>query len=304
VTRTSIHEYVAAQRLRYLQASRRVKRRMLDEVVTVTGYHRKAALRRLHHPPRTTPRAARIGRPRVYGPAVTAAAQGLWEASGEIGAVRRQPCVPELLDRRRAVDALRLTPETAAALRRVSAAMLKRLLAPIRATRPPRGVGVTRAGTGLKPQIPIRTLAEWDEARPGVLEGDLVAPCGPTPLRFYLCTLCAVDIVTGWAELEAVWGKDQERGSGAIHRARQRLPMPCSAGIAIRVPSSSTRPSGATASARASPLLAAAPTARTIAPTSSRRTAPSGAAGSAMIGSPPSLPMRPSMPSIACCAGT
>jgi hypothetical protein len=226
VTRTSIHEYVAAQRLRYLQASHRVKRRMLDEVVTVTGYHRKAALRRLHHPPRTTPRAARIGRPRVYGPDVTAAAQVLWEASGEIGAVRLQPFVPELLDRLRAFDALRLTPETAAALRRVSAATLKRLLAPIRATRPPRGLGVTRAGTWLKHQIPIRTFADWDDARPGFLEGDLVAHCGPTTLGFYLCTLCAVDIVTGWIELEAVWGKGQERVGGAIHRARQRLPMP------------------------------------------------------------------------------
>jgi hypothetical protein len=199
---------------------------MLDEVVTVTGYHRKAALRRLHHPPRTTPQAARTGRPRVYGPDVTAAAQVLWEASGEIGAVRLQPFVPELLDRLRAFDALRLTPETAAALRRVSAATLKRLLAPIRATRPRRGLGVTRAGTWLKHQIPIRTFADWDDARPGFLEGDLVAHCGPTTLGFYLCTLCAVDIVTGWTELEAVWGKGQERVGGAIHRARQRLPMP------------------------------------------------------------------------------
>jgi hypothetical protein len=226
VPRTSIHEYVAAQRLRYLQASRRVKRRMLDAVVTGTGYHRKAALRRLHHPPRTTPRAARIGRPRVYGSDVTAAAQVLWEARGEIGAVRLQPFVPELLDRLRAFDALRLTPETAAALCRVSAATLTRRLAPIRATRPPRGLGVTRAGTWLKHQIPIRTFAEWDDARPGFLEGDLVAHCGPTTLGFYLCTLCAVDIVTGWTELEAVWGNGQERVGGAIHRARQRLPMP------------------------------------------------------------------------------
>jgi hypothetical protein len=221
-----MHEYVAAQRPRYLAASRREKRRILDEVVAVTRYHRKAALRRLHRPPRLTPCAARTGRPRVYGPDVVAAAQVLWEASGEIGAVRLQPFLPELLDRLRAFEALRLTPDTAAALRRVSAATLKRLLAPIRATRPPRGRGTTRAGTWLKHQIPIRTFAEWNDARPGFLEGDLVAHCGPTTLGFYLCTLCAVDIVTGWTELEAVWGKGQERVGGAIHRARQRLPMP------------------------------------------------------------------------------
>jgi hypothetical protein len=221
-----MHEYVAAQRPRYLAASRREKRRILDEVVVVTGYHRKAALRRLHRPPRTTPREARTGRPRVYGPAVVVAAQVLWEASGEIGSVRLQPFVPELLDRLLACAALRVTPETGAALRQVSAATLKRLLAPIRATRPLRGRSITRAGTWLKHQIPIRTFAEWDDARPGFLEGDLVAHCGPTTLGFYLCTLCAVDIVTGWTELEAVWGKGQERVGGAIHRARQRLPMP------------------------------------------------------------------------------
>jgi hypothetical protein len=226
VTRTSIHEYVAAQRPRYLAASRREKRRILDEVLAVTGYHRKAALRRLHRPPRTTPRAARTGRPRVYGPDVTVAAQVLWEASGEIGAGRLQPFLPELLDRLLAFRALPLTPDTAAALRRVSAATLKRLLAPIRATRPLRGRGTTRAGTWLKHQIPIRTFADWDDARPGFLEGDLVAHCGPTTAGFYLHTLGAVDIVTAWTELHAVWGKHQERVGGAIHHVRQRLPMP------------------------------------------------------------------------------
>lgn len=226
MTRTSMHEYVAAQRPRYLAATRGEKRRLLDEVVAVTGYHRKAALRRLHRPPGSTPRAARTGRPRVYGPDVTLAAQVLWEASGEIGAVRLQPFLPELLDRLLAFGALSLMPPTATALRRVSAATLKRLLAPIRATRPPRGRGTTRAGTWLKHQIPIRTFADWDDARPGFLEGDLVAHCGPTTFGFYLHTLCAVDIVTGWTELDAVWGKHQERVGGAIQRARQRLPMP------------------------------------------------------------------------------
>lgn len=226
MTRTSIHEYVAAQRPRYLAAARSTKRRILDEVVAVTGYHRKAALRRLHRPPRATPREARTGRPRVYGPDVAAAAQVLWDACGEIGAVRLQPFVPELLDRLIACGAVRLRPETDAALRRVSAATLKRLLAPARATRPPRGRGITRAGTWLKHQIPVRTFADWDDARPGFLEGDLVAHCGPSTLGFYLCTLCAVDIVTGWTELEPVWGKGQERVGSAIHHARQRLPMP------------------------------------------------------------------------------
>jgi hypothetical protein len=45
MTRGSIVEYTEAVRGRYLRARRREKRRILDEFVLVTGYHRKAATR-------------------------------------------------------------------------------------------------------------------------------------------------------------------------------------------------------------------------------------------------------------------
>lgn len=224
MTRTSIHEYATAQRARYQGAPDGQKRRILDEVVAVTGYHRKAAIRLLRRPPGRG-RRPRSGRPRVYGPAVAAAAEVLWEAAGEIGATRLQPFVPELVDRLAACGELRLAPDVEAAVRRASAATLKRLLAPARATRPLRGRGITRAGTWLKHQIPVRTFAEWTDARPGFLEGDLVAHCGASTEGFYLCTLCAVDIATSWTELEAVWGKGQGRVGGGVHHIRQRLPM-------------------------------------------------------------------------------
>lgn len=46
------------------------------------------------------------------------------------------------------------------------------------------------------PPIPIRTFADWDDARPGLLEIDLVAHCGETTTDEYLHTLSAVDIDT------------------------------------------------------------------------------------------------------------
>jgi hypothetical protein len=78
----------------------------------------------------------------------------------------------------------------------------------------------------LKHEIPIRTFTDWDDVRPGFLEIDLVAHCGSSTQGFFLCTLCAVDIATAWIELEAVWGKYQDRVGGAVDRVRQRLPMP------------------------------------------------------------------------------
>ena len=99
MTRASLREYAAVQRERYQQASRSEKHRLLDEMVAVTGMHRKAAIRLLRRATRTGAARPRPGRPRQYGPEVAAAAAILWQACGRIGAHRLQPFVPELLDR-------------------------------------------------------------------------------------------------------------------------------------------------------------------------------------------------------------
>ena len=226
MTRASLREYAAVQRERYQRAPRAEKHRLLDEVVMVTGIHRKAAIRLLRRPPRPPTARPRSGRPRLYGAAVAVGAEVLWQAAGYIGPQRLQPFVPELLDRLIRCDELTLAPEVEKLLRQASAATLGRLLAPARATHPPRGAVTTRPGMWLKGQIPIRTFGEWDDARPGFLEVDLVAHCGTSTEGFFLCTLCAVDVATSWVELEAVWGKGQQRVGSAVHHVRQRLPMP------------------------------------------------------------------------------
>ncbi len=226
MTRASLREYAAVQRERYLAATRSDKRRLLDEIVAVTGLHRKAAIRLLRRVPRARSRPGPGGRPRAYGPEVAVAAEVLWHASGRIGAHRLQPFIPELLDRLLLYGELAVRPEVDKLLRRISRPTLSRLLAPARAQFPPRGASITRPSHLLRQEIPIRTFADWDDARPGFLEVDLVAHCGRSTDGFYLCTLCAVDIPTAWIELEAVWGKNQERVGSALHRVRTRLPVP------------------------------------------------------------------------------
>ena len=61
MTRASLREYAAVQRERYLRAPRAEKHRLLNEVVAVTGLHRKAAIRLLRRPLRpatSRPRSA------------------------------------------------------------------------------------------------------------------------------------------------------------------------------------------------------------------------------------------------------
>ena len=226
MTRASLREYAAVQHARYRQATRAEKRQLLDEVVAVAGIHRKAAIRLLRRAPRARATPGPGGRPRAYGPAVAAAAEVLWQAGGRIGAHRLHPFVPELLDRLLRCGELSLPPAIQTLVRQVSRPTLARLLGPARAQYPPRGTTITRPGSALKHEIPIRTFTEWTDAQPGFCEVDLVAHCGSKTEGFYLCTLCAVDIPTAWIELEPVWGKGQKRVRGAIHRVRTRLPLP------------------------------------------------------------------------------
>src|SRR5438270_13979494 len=75
----------------------------------------------------------------------------------------------------------------------MSAATADRLLSSQR-KQSQRGLSNTRAGTLLKQQIPIRTFEEWNEARPGFLEADLVAHCGTNT-----SPCCCVDYIRYWS---------------------------------------------------------------------------------------------------------
>ena len=48
MTRGSILEYLLAVRVRYRKATKADKKKVLDEFVRVTGYHRKSAIRALN----------------------------------------------------------------------------------------------------------------------------------------------------------------------------------------------------------------------------------------------------------------
>ena len=108
----------------------------------------------------------------------------------------------------------------------MSPSTIDRLLRPWRRLGGRRPFSTTKPGSLLKKSIPIRTFADWEEDRPGFLEVDLVPHCGESAEGFYLTTLCAVDVASGWSECTGVWGKGQERVGSAVHRVRQRLPFP------------------------------------------------------------------------------
>jgi len=206
-------------------ASKKLKTKILDEFVAATGLHRKAAIRLLNR--RIGPAGRkRRGRPQLYGLEVMSALKVAWEATDRLCSKRFHPFLPELASILKRNGELRVSKEIEVQLCRVSPSTIDRILRRWRGNGLRHGLSTTKPGTLLKNAIPVRTFSEWNENKPGFLEVDLVAHCGDSAEGFYLTTLSAVDVATGWCEPVAVWGKGQERVGGAIHRVRERLPMP------------------------------------------------------------------------------
>jgi hypothetical protein len=225
MSRGSIKEYVEAIRGRYRKANRRAKGHILDEFMEVTGYHRKAAIRLLGRGPRALGQGHR-GRPRKYDGKALESLKVAWEASDQLCSKRLKPFLPELLRVLAKHGELQVTSQVARHMGQISAATIDRLLRPYRHMGGRRPLSTTKPGSLLKGAIPIRTFADWDEGVPGFMEVDLVAHCGESTEGFYLNTLCAVDVATGWVECQGVWGKGQQRVGSAVHHISQRLPFP------------------------------------------------------------------------------
>jgi hypothetical protein len=223
MTLNSVKEYVTAIRGRYHRGNKKDKGKILDEFVKVTGYHRKAAIRLLSKP--LKPAAHRPGRPSKYR-AVLETLQMIWEASDRLCSKRLQPFLPELIRILRRQGELQIDAAAEAKLIQLSAATMDRLLGPARQVGGRKPISTTHPGSLLKSLIPMRTFADWQEAKPGFLETDLVAHCGESVEGFYLNTLCMVDIASSWTECLPVWGKGQERVKAGVHRIRRNLPFP------------------------------------------------------------------------------
>jgi hypothetical protein len=225
-----------AARRRYGGLSAAGKRRLLDELQELTGYHRKSLLRLLNRP--DPPTAAQLdGAPaepekphhrRRYGPEVVAALVPLWEASDRLCGKRLQALLPLLVGSLESHGHLSLEPAVRESLLAMSSATIDRLLAPIRKTsggngwrRPPRAYSAVRR------RVPVRTFKGWDDhSDPGWLEIDLVAHCGGRMEGRFLWTLMATDIATGWSESLPILMRDGAVVITALQLIRRQLPFP------------------------------------------------------------------------------
>ncbi|HLN12867.1 MAG TPA: transposase [bacterium] len=222
----SVREYAASVRPHYRLASRQEKGRLLDEFCRVTERDRKVVIRLLRRRPKRA--RGRTGRPRTYdSTTLRAPLEQVWEASDYLCSKRLAPFLPELVEALERHDELRLSVEQRTALVQISPATIDRLLRSVRRLHQRHGVATTSPSiAAVRAQVPVRTFGEWDNVAPGNVQADLLAHCGTSTYGFFLTSLLAVDVATGWIELQAVWGKGQQRVGSAVHHIRQLLPMP------------------------------------------------------------------------------
>src|SRR2546421_1672119 len=193
---------------RYQRAGRRHKKIILDEFCATCGYHRKAAVRLLNRPLRTTP-FKRSGPKIIYEPAqVLPVLKAIWLASDQLCSKLLKAALPEWLEHQERRSAP-LPEAFKKKLLKISPAQIDRLLRPARVQHPKQGLSATRPGTLLRHAVPTRS-GPPETTRPGSVEADTVAHCDDSTEGDYVNSLTFTELFSGWTENRAIWNKRGE----------------------------------------------------------------------------------------------
>ena len=189
MSRMAKQELQASIQDRYQGSSQKAKGRILDELIAVTGHHRKHGIRLLGQSGASGDQVSGVKSRRIYDEAVREAVILVWEASDRICGKRLKAALPHLVESMERHGHLDLDPEVRKRLLTASAATLDRLLKPVRATVASRRKRRRNLSPGRN--IPVRTFADWNRPPPGFLEIDLVAHCGDNMGGSFIYSLVA-----------------------------------------------------------------------------------------------------------------
>jgi hypothetical protein len=208
---------------RYVGGTREERSRLLDELVVLTGLHRKSVVRLLKGPSLDRqPRRRQRGR--EYGAAVDDALRIIWESLDYVCAERLTPALVSTAEQLARHGELTVTAELLEQLGRISESSVQRRLTRLGqdTMRLPRR-GPERANKVAK-AIPMRRIP-WDTADPGHFEVDLVHHSGPSSSGDFVHTFQMIDVATGWSERVAILGRGQRAMEVGTRQILARLPF-------------------------------------------------------------------------------
>jgi len=216
-------KYLHMMRKRYVDAPRKGRTQLLDEMQAVTGMHRKALIRLMKGPLARKGRVKQRGQ--GYGPEVADALRIIAESLDWLCAERLTPTLGWMAEHLAAHGELETTPELLEALGQISISTVRRRLKHLRQDQrclPRRGP--ERANQATR-GVPMRRIP-WNEPQPGHFETDLVHHCGVSPSGDYVHTLQMIDVATGWSERVAMLGRSYLAMKAGFEHCLKRLPFP------------------------------------------------------------------------------
>ncbi len=227
----------AETRKRYTKATKKEKTIILNQLIAITGYNRCYASQILSIKKEKvlgymTTGGKRIKfvvgkkkkkkrkKPRIYTYDVFLKLKRIWVVFDFICGKRLAPFMAEAVKKLEYHREIDLTPTVRKKLAKISASTIDRLLKPEKDKfKIGKGRKGTKPGSLLKAAIPIRTFADWDDAKPGFVEIDLVGHDGGNTSGDYIQSLNFTDIATSWDITVACKNKAQVHVFRAIIKA-------------------------------------------------------------------------------------
>lgn len=218
------YQYLGRMAPRYQRADRAERSHLLDEMVVMTGLHRKSLVRLLV-PGGLTQKRRKRERGCVYDSTVDDVLRIVWDSLDGICAERLTPALVSTAQLLAAHGELVLPPAVEAQLAQISISTVQRRLSRFGQDTPRLPRRGPEQANRLTRMIPTRRIP-WDEAEPGHFEVDLVHHSGPTTAGEYVHTLQLIDVATGWSERVAVLGRSYRHMAAGFRRILERVPFP------------------------------------------------------------------------------
>lgn len=215
-------KYLRRMKPRYVEANRKERGQLLDEMEMVTELDRKTLVRLISGGLARKSRCKQRGC--TYGADVDDSLRVIAESLDYLCAERLTPNLVWMAEHLAAHGEMETTPQLLEALGQISISTVGRRLARIRQDQPrlPRR-GPERANQ-VSRDVPMKRIP-WNEPQPGHFETDLVHHCGPSASGEYVHTLQMLDVATGWSERAAVLGRSYRAMEAGFQRCLGRLPF-------------------------------------------------------------------------------
>lgn len=206
----------------YRKTDKRGKTEILNEYVKNTGHNRKYVISQLNKRDLLKQSSKkRKARKCLYDDSILSNLEKLYVIFDCPCGQRLKPIIEQELDRLINFGEIEASTPEIALLKDISTATIDRKIKKIRDKHRAKGISVTKPGSLLKKQIPIR-LTEWDTSNIGYWEIDLVAHCGTNASGVFASTLSMTEIASGWWEGECLANKGQLSALEGIKNIRNR----------------------------------------------------------------------------------